>query len=361
MTESERLLKNIFLVLSAALVIVLLYISKVMAGFLVPIFVAFFTAFLLQPFIHNLNKAKVPNWLSIILVVAIFLLILTTLMIILVASINNFAEDLPAYTIEFRQKIVDFFNNIYTNELIQKYIDLDRAMEMIFEMTTNINFGSYMMTTMSKTADMFKNVGLYIIALIFILPGVENVMTRVIKAFPNNDFRIRKVFYNVTVQIQNYIVVKSLVSLMIGLLSFIICLVFGIKYALLWGFVTFLLNYIPYLGSFIAVLPPVILSLIQFQSPIRSLILLIALTAAQMIIGNIVEPKFHSRGVNLAPIVIFTSLLIWGYLWGVAGVFLAVPLMSAFNLICENIESLRPISVLISSGSKPLKTIKEED
>ena len=155
---------------------------------------------------------------------------------------------------------------------------------------------------------------------------------------------------------QNFII-----SFFTGLLSYIVCVAFSIKYALLWGVVIFLLNFIPYIGSIIAVMFPMLLCIIQYQSFPRFAFLSIFLISIQMVIGNIIEPKFMSKGVNLSPLVIFTALLVWGYVWGMAGVILSVPIMSALNLIFENIHSLKPISVLISAEKKEKKIILKKE
>ena len=149
-----------------------------------------------------------------------------------------------------------------------------------------------------------------------------------------------------------------MVSLLTGTISFLICFAFGIKYALLWGTVIFLFNFIPYIGAAVAVSFPLLLCIIQFQSFFKFILFAVILITVLAIMGNIVEPKFISRKVNLSPLIIIVSLLIWGYLWGIAGVVLAVPVMSAINLIFDNIETLRPISILISMKENEKKVEK---
>ncbi|MCG8568720.1 MAG: AI-2E family transporter [Spirochaetes bacterium] len=353
--QLNKYLKYILLMLIFFLLIIFLYFTHLMAGFLVPLFVALFTAFLLQPSIDKLSKAGVPNWLAIIIITALFLLVISFLLTILILSLQNFANDLPELSEEFRVKSLELFKRLSNLEIIQNYIDRERFLDLVFNIAAKINFGSYMLVTMTKTLELLKNFGLYILGLIFILPGISRIQWRIAKAFPKNERKIFVIFTNITRQIQNYIVVKSLVSLLIGFLSYLVCVIFKVKYAPLWGFITFLFNYIPYIGSIVAVQLPAALSLMQYQSALHTISLLILLTLFQNIVGNLIEPKFYSHGVNLTPIVIFTSLLIWGYIWGIAGVFLAVPVTSAINLICENISTLKPVSTLISVRRKKRK------
>ena len=356
-TKITYLLKNIFLILLGFLFIFLLYFTHLMASVLVPVFFAFFTAMFLYPFIHKLHKTQVPNWLSTLIVYLIFILIVSIFLSILGISFGNFVSDLPEITREFREKLEDLIVKISKMELIKKYIYQDQITEMLLNISTTVlsieNFKMYVIKPVGVTLDILKAFGLYSLALIFIIPGMSTLSKKIFSAFPDkNGSKINIIIINITEQIQSYIVSKSIISFATGVISFIICIIFQVKYALLWGVVIFLFNYIPIIGSIIAIIFPILLSIIQYQSMIHFSLLATLLVSIQIIMGNIIEPKFMSKGVNLSPLVIFTSLLIWAYIWGIAGVILSVPIMSAFNLICGNIESLKPINILISARKK---------
>lgn len=375
MQGNEAINKNIFLILIGFFSIVLLFITHLMSAVLVPIFFAFFTAMFLHPFIHRLHMTRIPNWLSTIIVYLIFILLLGILLTIIGISFGNFVADLPEITREFRNKINDLIQSLSEVDIVKRYLHEKQSeiMKILLEMTGQVisisNITTYIIRPVGVTLDILQGFGLYAFALIFIIPGMDKISDKILSAFPNrNGPRINNIITNIKEQIQNYMVAKFIISFFTGLLSYLVCVMFGIKYALLWGVVIFLFNFIPYIGSIIAVTFPILLCIIQYQSFARVLFLTISLTSIQMVIGNIIEPKFMSRGVNLSPLVIFTSLLVWGYIWGIAGVLLSVPIMSALNLICENINSLRPISILISAnkkkrnffGKKEKEEIKEE-
>ncbi|MCK4798767.1 MAG: AI-2E family transporter [Spirochaetes bacterium] len=361
-TSINGLLKNIFIILLGFFFMVILYFTHIMVGFLVPIFFAFFTSMFLYPFIHKLHQTRVPNWLSTLIVYLLFILVISIFLTILGVSFGNFVADLPEITREFRDKLVDLIKRLANMEVVKKYIYKEEIMNMLLDVTGKIisieNFKVYIIKPVGVTLDIFKGFGLYALALIFIIPGMSKISDKMLKAFPDESGpKINNIITNINEQIQNYMVAKSIISFATGLISFLICLIFGVKYALLWGVVIFLFNYIPIIGSIIAVIFPISLSIIQYQSFSRFALLASCLIGLQIIIGNIVEPKFMSRGVNLSPLIIFISLLVWGYIWGIAGVILSVPIMSAFNLICENIDSLKPISILISAKKKKKKKL----
>jgi predicted PurR-regulated permease PerM len=128
-----------------------------------------------------------------------------------------------------------------------------------------------------------------------------------------------------------------------------VLLLFGVDYPIFWGIVAFLLNFIPYLGSWVAVALPVLLSLVQFESPWRAVILLLILLSIQNAIGYAIEPSIAGSRLNLSPLVIILSLAFWGTLWGIVGMILAVPLVVVIKSILENIPETRPLATMLSN------------
>ncbi len=352
--------KKIFILLFILLFVIFMYLTSVFSGFLVPIIFAFFTAMFLHPFIHKLHETRIPSWLSTLIVYSFFILIIGIIFTIISISFTNFIGDLPGITEKMRKNITDLIKSVSDSEIFQKYFYKEKMTDTVINLVKNAlsleNFTKYIIKPLSATLDVLTSFGLYILYLVFIIPGMETISEKIINAFPEErGAKINDIITSIKEKIQSYIVTKSVISFITGLLSFITCFAFGIKYALLWGAVMFLFNFIPYIGSFIALMFPLILCIIQYQSLLMLVFLAAILIGIQAVMGNIVEPKFLSRGVNLSPIVIITSLLVWGYLWGIAGVILAVPIMSAINLVCENFESLKPVSIMISVKKKDKK------
>ncbi|MGM0444054.1 MAG: AI-2E family transporter [Fibrobacterota bacterium] len=148
--------------------------------------------------------------------------------------------------------------------------------------------------------------------------------------------------------ILEYLKIKSLASLLTGVLSFSVLAISGVDFASFWAILIFCLNFIPTIGSIIAVLFPIGLSIIQFDSILSVLLLSTFLTSIQMAIGNIVEPRFLGRTLNLSPVIIFAFLIIWGKIWGVVGMFLAVPILVVTNIILSNFPQTQAIAVILS-------------
>ena len=134
--------------------------------------------------------------------------------------------------------------------------------------------------------------------------------------------------------------------------SLLVFYLFGLDFAILWAFIIFLFNFIPNLGSIISTAFPIIIALIQFDSYFSVLWLAICIIVIKFIMANILEPRLMGRSLNLSPLMVILSLIFWGWLWGVPGMFIAVPILATITIIFENIESLRFISVFLRGQQK---------
>ncbi len=177
-----------------------------------------------------------------------------------------------------------------------------------------------------------------------------------------NAEKALRVVTDINAQIRQYLAVKTLINLILGAISYAILWIMGVDFALFWAISIALLNYIPYVGSYLAVAFPVILSIGQFASIQTTLILLALLVAAQTWVGNILEPRWIGRQLNMSPFVVLVALSIWGTLWGIPGAILAVPMTSILIIVTGSFESTRFIAVLLSerAGAADAATTEEE-
>lgn len=157
------------------------------------------------------------------------------------------------------------------------------------------------------------------------------------------------VISDINERIADYLAVKTLINIILACLSFVILWLFGVDYALFWALVIGILNYIPYFGSLLGVALPVLLSVAQFGSLTLTLLLAGMLTAAQMWVGNFLEPRMIGRRVNLSPFVVLVALSFWYAFWGVPGAILAVPMTSMLAIIFAAFEQTRPLAVLLAN------------
>ena len=160
--------------------------------------------------------------------------------------------------------------------------------------------------------------------------------------------RVRAVAADVHDRVGAYLAMKTLMNLILGVLSWLILLVFGVEFAVVFAIVIAVLNYIPYFGSFIGTALPVAAALVTFPEPVMVIWLVAWLAGAQFLIGNVIEPQAMGSSLNLSPWVILIALTVWGSLWGVAGAVFSVPITAVMMVVLSEFERTRPLAILLS-------------
>lgn len=169
---------------------------------------------------------------------------------------------------------------------------------------------------------------------------------------PARVARIRKVILTINQRIGSYLALKTLLSLLLAVSSYVVMRLFGLEFAALWSVLIFLLNFIPYVGSVLGVVFPVLMTIVQFHDAGTVLTMLAALTVLQFGIGNFLDPWLMGNSLNLSPFAILVSLAVWSELWGVPGAFLAVPITAILTIVFSEFPGTRPIAVLLSSNGR---------
>ena len=164
--------------------------------------------------------------------------------------------------------------------------------------------------------------------------------------------RIRQVIRAINQRIGSYLALKTLLSLLLGVLSYLVMRLYGLEFAALWAVLATVLNFVPYVGSVLGVVFPLLMAIVQFADPGTILSLLLALSALQFAIGNFLDPYVMGNSLNLSPFAILVSLAVWSELWGVPGAFLAVPITAILTIVLSEFPGTRPIAVLLSSNGR---------
>jgi predicted PurR-regulated permease PerM len=246
------------------------------------------------------------------------------------SSISTLAVGLPKY----QDKLVVFVK--MAEKLSHRVPELS-----LQDVLKNINLGaisSFVLRTMGSFMKFFTSLSLMILFFIFMLIGKGNLERKIHKAFPEYQaLYISAIYKNLTQKIYRYLWIKTLISAITGFNVWLILTLFGIDFAFVWGFLTFAFNYIPNIGSIIITIPPLILAFLKFGRFFPVFWLLLLLIANQMVMGNFLEPRWMGKSLNLSPLLVLFSLIFWGWLWGVVGMIISVPLLSIIKIILENI------------------------
>ena len=165
---------------------------------------------------------------------------------------------------------------------------------------------------------------------------------------PERVARMRKVIGDINRRIGSYLALKACLSVLLGVVSWLVMWTFGLEFAVFWALLTAVLNFVPYIGSALGVLLPMVMAIVQFEDLGTILSIVLALTAVQFVIGNFLDPYVMGSSLNLSPFAILISLAVWSELWGVAGAFLAVPITAITVIVFSEFPGTRPVAVLLS-------------
>jgi len=188
----------------------------------------------------------------------------------------------------------------------------------------------------------------------FLLAERDHVSEKIAALFPEGTQarETDRMLSAISAGIRSYIWIKTLVSIITGVLSYAVLRSVGVDFAETWALLIFVLNYIPNVGSIVAVIFPTLLALVQFDTFVPFLIVAVGLTTIQMIIGNIMDPMLMGRSLNMSSFAILLLLAFWGTVWGVVGMFLSVPLMMLIMIVCANVPSWRWVAILLSKDGR---------
>ena len=286
----------------------------------------------------------------------IFFLLLNLGGYILFISIKNVTAGLPDY----EEKLRLLLNSLsLKSTLIQDFlhkIGLSGNEKWNWEQS----LGDQSLTTLvirvlGSVFNIVSNTMLVIIYMLFILLGRGSLIPKLAKVLPDQRVdQFNTIINNIRLQIQRYIWIKTVISLITGGLAGIVLFTFDVDFALVWIILTVLLNFIPSIGSIVATILPVTIAFLSTGALYPGLPVLILLSIIQFIFGNIVDPRLVGDYVDVSPLAVLISLIFWGWLWGILGMFLAVPIIVSLKIICENFEQLNMIAILISGRPRQI-------
>ncbi|WP_420318888.1 AI-2E family transporter [Ekhidna sp.] len=336
--EMERSLRHIKVILMIFLGVATLYLMRELSNLLVPLFFALFFAILFQPIVHLLERF-LPTSLSIglttLFTMTIFFFIGFGIYNVIQALIDNSESILNSISNDLRPFINDY--TVYLGITFEK----GELRDLIVEMIQTGHFWSasesFINAISGMAAELLMTI-LYFAGLLGAITQYDKTISYIVGDDSRDKVKSLKIFNRIKDSVGSYIKVKTLVSMMTGVATGLVCWLFGIEYSLLWGFLAFVLNYIPYIGSLIAIIPPLVLGIIDSSSVSQVLVIFVCLEGVQLIMGNIIEPRLMGNSFSMNTVSVLFGFVFWAFLWGTAGMLLAVPLTFLFKVILENMS-----------------------
>lgn len=332
-------------IIAAIIVLAALKATKDIA---IPIVLSVFIFFLLSPLLDRLDKLHVPHFIGITICFLLLVCIVGFAWWVLYKTVSMLVSMVPVYLDR-----ITALDRLLTQKF-SNYVTVPEGKTFLSQIPVqwrDMLVGG-VTTVSTQLISVIKVCVLVILFVLFMLMEKQLFMPKVLHAFnDSNGPMVAMLGERISRQVSTYLLLKAVISFLTGLMFYLTALIAGMDVPMLYGVLAFVFNFIPSIGSIIVTALTVVMALIQF-APHWGLVIFVAVMtiSTQMILGNIIDPKLQGGQLNLSPLVILISLSIWGYIWGIVGMFIAVPLTSCAEILCANIKRLRPIAILLSSG-----------
>lgn len=339
--------KKIMLFAASIIIIAAVMASKTI---IIPILLAIFLSIIcIQPILF-LEKKKIPFQLAMGLVLGSMGFGLFFLLGFVGNSFAEFIKDLPIYEGKLHEKVLDLINNLNN-------FGADINPEQLIEVIDPGEILNFTAVAAGEMGRILSDSFIIIFIMIFILLETKSFLLK-IKLLENTFGNSLEYLNTISVSIRHYLSIKTYVSIVTGLIIWLWLYLIGVQYAVLWGVIAFLLNYIPNIGSLLAAIPTLIFSFIQlgFEGMLWTALCYVVVN---IVMGSIVEPKVMGKGLGLSTLVVFLALIIWGFILGTVGMFLSIPLTITIKIILEQNDRTKWIAVLLGTEKETKQMLNE--
>ncbi len=311
---------------------------------ILPVVISIIMIFVLEPLVRKLTKIGIPRVIAVLLVILVIFGVIFLIGLFFINSVQHFMQEYSNYISKFQQ--------IFT-EINEKYLT---RLNIPNDFIQNIDWADTLKQTIINWSGSFFRfltiLAVIILFLFFLFRETPIFKVKLKSAFsPHMAKRVAIILEHIIRQVSRYLGVKTIISAGTGILVYGALTIIGMDFALIWAAVAFFFNYIPNIGSLISAFLTIIVGIIQFYPAVGSIVAVAAsIIVIQISMGNLVDPLLQGEQLNLSPVVILFSLLLWGWIWGVVGAFLAVPIAATIRIVCMNIPVLKPVGVLMGGG-----------
>ena len=329
-----------FLVVAAAFVIVVSGL-KMASSLVVPFLLSVFIAMIVSPLLALLKKRGIPGVAAIALVIMLIMSIGLMLGAVIGSSLDSFREDMPIYSAKLSAM----------SESLQQWLSARGIAIDATQWQSSFDPSAVMSlvgSTLASFGNVMTNSVMILLTVIFIL--AENITFGEKLKLARGNANSQQWLSKFSDSVQGYLAIKAAISVATGLLIFIWLSIVGVDYAVLWGLLAFLLNFVPTVGSFIAAVPAVLLALVQLGLGPAGLTLG-GFVAVNFLMGSALEPRLMGKGLDLSPLVVFVSLVLWGWVLGPVGMLLSIPLTIMIKIALETQPDTRWISIMLGGGN----------
>ena len=340
MTEQSNSFRGMNILVGTAAFVIIIAGINLAQSVVVLFLVSVFLALLGTPPLLWLKEKRIPSGFAVLIVMAGMIIILILIGAQIGASVSGFSDELPLLQSRIREQFKELSLLLTSKGIVVKekfFLEYVNP-EAVMKLTAGL---------LSGLSSLLSDLVLILLTVTFILLEVSSFpkKLRAVLGDPNQAFPR---FTKYVVDMKRYMVIKTLINLVAGILIALWMQILGVQFPVLWGFLAFLLHYIPNIGSVIAAIPAALLALVQLGMG-SALLVVAGNILIGFIIGNVIEPRLMGKKLGLSTLVVFLSLIFWGSLLGLIGAILCIPLTMTLKFAFESNESTRWIAVLLGS------------
>ncbi|MFN4273509.1 MAG: AI-2E family transporter [Aliihoeflea sp.] len=342
---SGRAQQWLLVIVACGILLVLLYAGRF---FLIPLAIAILIFSLTSAAIDFFARQRVgsfhiPQWLATIVAMLAIVATLLALFGFATAQIDTVMAVAPGYADRIQEAVAALF--LWLGD------DVAAGVLGAFQ---DIDFGAYVRTMAGQAGNLLVSVVLVILYVGFLFAERPWFNSKIARLFPDpaRKANVDGILASITRSIHHYLLVKTAVSAVTGMAIYLLLSLLGVDFAETLALLSFVLNFIPNIGSIAATILPTLIALAQFESWYMVLVVLMSVGFIQFLIGNIIDPMLMGRALHLSSFAIILSLTFWGAIWGIIGMFLAVPIMVMVMIVCSHVPALRPIAILLSRDGR---------
>lgn len=341
--------KLVHFTMSAIVVALTIYMLVVGQRLFLPLVIAIVVWFLINVLANGFARLRVagvgiPRPLCFVAAIMVFFAVVAVIIQFVTLSLNDLGSVGRVYEANLREywASLPFAENVPSDSYVQVLLDW-------FDISAFVTTTALTFTSLAADSVL---IFIYVGFLLYEQGNFDSKMSALI-ANEDQERRTRRLITRIREDIQKYISIKTLISAMTGVVCYVILRVLGVDFPEIWAILIFLLNFIPTVGSIIATVFPTLIALAQSPDGYYpALLVLICVGTVQLVFGNILEPRLMGTSLNLSPVVIVFNLALWGYIWGVAGMFLCVPFLIITTIVLSHFPKTRPIAILLSSNGR---------
>jgi len=322
------------------------YILRELRTIFIPFFIALLLFFMLNATVHRLRQWKFPKTLIMIGVLVGIFIALYLCGLLLFTGASSFIDNFPAYSEKIPRLVKGVLAHLKLPLIdVKKYI-AGIEWDNIFNPA---QITALVSGTLGTFTSFIGNLLLILLLLMFMLGEKVPMVARIARTLSAKQAaEFQSIVTRIETRIQHYLFIKTLMSVATAGLAALILLVGRVDFIIFTALLIFLLNYIPTFGSLLGTIFPILITFLRYGFCLRLVLIAASLMVMQFVMGNVLEPQIMGRSMNLSPIIILLALIFWGWMWGVVGMFLAVPVTSAVKIIFDSIPAFEPVAAAMS-------------